>query len=134
VNPTLATLTLALAAAGQYWLGETAWAPVAWLAALALFLWQLRQPDSRRLPTAEAATRRLEAIGFAGVMAIAVFMRVYRLDLIPSGLNHDVAWNGLYALRILRGEPYTPYTAEAWGRDDTCRHSASACSASRRRR
>src|SRR6185295_13531636 len=60
-----------------------------------------------------------EVAAFSLVLAIGVFFRVYRLGLIPSGLNHDVAWNGLYALRILRGEPYTPYTAEAWGRETT---------------
>ena len=35
----------------------------------------------------------------------------------PPGLNHDAAWNGLYAIRILKGEPLTVYTPEAFGQE-----------------
>ena len=42
----------------------------------------------------------------------------YRLgNGLPPGMNHDAAWNGLYAIRILNGEPFTSYTPEAWGRE-----------------
>ena len=51
------------------------------------------------------------------LLAGAIFFRIFRLHDIPWGINNDVAWNGLYALRILAGEPYTPYTAEAWGKE-----------------
>jgi len=115
-----AVATLLLAAAGQLELGISSWAPLAWVAALALFAFQLRDARARALPVLEpplATRRRIAAL--VGVLAVGIFFCVYRLDLIPSGLNHDVAWNGLYALRILRGEPYTPYTAEAWGRETT---------------
>lgn len=113
----LAAVTFALALAAQLGLGAQPWAPYAWLAAVLLFLPQAR---SRPLPAAEPSMAwRSEAAALAAVLAVGVFYRVWRLDLIPSGLNHDVAWNGLYALRILAGEPYTPYTAEAWGRETT---------------
>jgi DNA-binding beta-propeller fold protein YncE len=114
-------LALVLAVGGQYWLGVEPWAPWLWVAALLLFAVQLRPPEGPCLPPTDAAPLApgIEIGALAAVLAVAVFFRVHRLDLIPSGLNHDVAWNGLYALRILRGEPYTPYTAEAWGRETT---------------
>jgi len=115
---TLALASLLLAVAGQWWLGVYAFAPLLWLAALVLFARQLRDPLAR-MPPAAPLPASVELIAVALILVLAIFFRVYRLDLIPSGLNHDVAWNGLYALRILRGEPYTPYTAEAWGRETT---------------
>lgn len=35
----------------------------------------------------------------------------------PPGLNHDAAWHGLYAFRILNGEPWTIYTPESFGHE-----------------
>lgn len=45
----------------------------------------------------------------------------------PPGLNHDGAWNTLYAIRILNGDPSTktPYAPEAYGRE-TLYHYTSA--------
>lgn len=121
MNRALACLALLLAGAGQYGLGEIGWpAGLLWIAALAIFFTRLRSGPGAYTTAAEVALPPAsEAIAFAAIFALAVFFRLYRLDLIPSGLNHDVAWNGLYALRILGGEPYTPYTAEAWGRETT---------------
>lgn len=53
-------------------------------------------------------------IGLAGM---AIFFRVYRLDTVPWGINNDAAWNGMFALRFLHGEPWTPFTPEAWGKE-----------------
>lgn len=38
---------------------------------------------------------------------------------LPPGMNHDAAWNSLYAIRILNGDPSTrtPYAPEAYGRE-----------------
>lgn len=117
---TAATLTLLLAATGQYWLDSQPGAAILWLVALGLFAWQLRQENPRALPRGDDGLPLAAELGaLLAILAVGVFFRVHRLDLIPSGLNHDVAWNGLYGLRILRGEPYTPYTHEAWGRETT---------------
>ena len=32
-------------------------------------------------------------------------------------MNHDAAFNGMYALHVLQGAPYTPYVSAAWGRE-----------------
>ncbi|GIW39926.1 MAG: hypothetical protein KatS3mg076_0503 [Candidatus Binatia bacterium] len=88
-----------------------------WALAFATFGALLATDPGPELPGKENPPLPGEWLLAALVLASGVFFRVFRLDLIPSGLNHDAAWNGLYALRILRGEPYTPYVAEAWGRE-----------------
>ncbi|MBU0709038.1 glycosyltransferase family 39 protein [Patescibacteria group bacterium] len=59
-----------------------------------------------------------------GILAVVILVSVFALVIfallmrgLPPGLNHDAAWNGLYAKRILNGEPFTVYTTEAWGRE-----------------
>lgn len=76
-------------------------------------------PSGRWIPLlpAEQYSRRCRWIAIGVLTLIAVFLRFYRLDEIPSGINNDAAWNGSYALRILEGEPYTPFTDEAWGKE-----------------
>jgi 4-amino-4-deoxy-L-arabinose transferase-like glycosyltransferase len=68
-----------------------------------------------------------ERLGLGLLLVVAVFSRVYHLREIPWGINNDVAWNGLYALRILDGEAYTPFTAEAWGKETFFFHLVAAC-------
>ncbi|MBN1296656.1 glycosyltransferase family 39 protein [bacterium] len=60
--------------------------------------------------------RRTTVILVLILLLTALFFRVHRIDEIPTGINNDAAWNGLYAYRILDGEPYTPFTSEAWGK------------------
>ncbi|MBN1880220.1 glycosyltransferase family 39 protein [bacterium] len=60
---------------------------------------------------------RLRTILLTLLILSAIGLRLYRLEEIPSGINNDAAWNGMYALRILKGEPYTPFTDEAWGKE-----------------
>ena len=47
---------------------------------------------------------RAERILPAVVLLVAIFLRLYSLDTVPSGLSHDEAENGIDALRILDGE------------------------------
>lgn len=110
-------------AAGQYWLTiapRPAWSAWAWGAAAVLFLGsyflglQGRQPPA---PAERQVGARTEGILLAGVLTVGAFFTFYNFSKFPPGLNHDAAWEGLYALRILRGEPYTPYATEAWGRE-----------------
>ncbi len=73
-----------------------------------------------RLPTVTAAThpaeapkpplpRLVEAALFAVVLGVGIFFRFYRIGDIPPGLNHDAAWNGLYAITITQGRHYAPF-------------------------
>jgi DNA-binding beta-propeller fold protein YncE len=114
---------LASGVAGQYWLSiyyTPLWSAAAWAAAVLCFvLLYALGPEAFNLPSPQdgVGSRDLEW-GFLGVvLAVGVFIAVFRLREFPPGLNHDAAYEGLYALRILHGFPYTPYTAEAWGRE-----------------
>jgi hypothetical protein len=60
----------------------------------------------------------LHFISITLIAGLFLFIATYKIgDKFPPGLNHDAAWNGLYAIRILNGEPFTVYTSEAWGRE-----------------
>lgn len=51
-----------------------------------------------------------EVIGFIAVLAVGVFFRLYRLDAVPPGLNHDAAMHCQYSIDFLRGAaPLSPY-------------------------
>lgn len=49
---------------------------------------------------------------------IFILLATYKIGSdFPPGLNHDAAWTGLYAMRILNGEPFRVYTPEAFGQE-----------------
>jgi DNA-binding beta-propeller fold protein YncE len=110
-------------AAGQYWLTiDPRWqqSAYAWGAALVLFLFSYFVDRSgRELPAREERefSPRSEWLLLAAVLAVGAFFSFYGVGEFPPGLNHDSAWEGMYAIRILNGEPYTPYAIEAWGRE-----------------
>jgi DNA-binding beta-propeller fold protein YncE len=114
---------LAGGTAGQYWLSihhVAEWSAVAWVAAAVCFvLLYASSPDARVLPsTDEAELPRAVEWALCGlVLCIGAFFVVFRLSEFPPGLNHDAAWEGMYAIRILNGERYTAYANEAWGRE-----------------
>ena len=109
--------------AGQYWLSVQHQAPqsaAAWaLAAVCFVMLYVVSPDAHVLPSADEAglPRPVEWVLCGVVLCIGVFFVVFRLSEFPPGLNHDAAWEGMYAIRILNGEPYTAYANEAWGRE-----------------
>lgn len=115
--------TLASGIAGQYWLSidhVAAWSATAWVAAAVCFvLLYAVSPDARVLPSTDETElpRALERALLGLVLCIGVFFVLFRLSEFPPGLNHDAAWEGMYAIRILHGEPYTAYANEAWGRE-----------------
>ena len=78
-----------------------------WSAAVAAFVFGLWQ--ARYNPSTELAL-------FIGIIATGVFLRIFRLGG-DVGLNHDAAWNGLHAIRIVRDAVLSPYVPEAWGRE-----------------
>lgn len=119
----LALVALAAAVAGQYWLviaPQPALSGYAWgLAVVAFLLLYFAAADGRALPGAGVAdvSPAQARLWLGMVLALGAFCVVYRVGTYPPGLNHDAAWEGLYALRVLQGEPFTPYTSEAWGRE-----------------
>jgi sugar lactone lactonase YvrE len=69
-----------------------------------------RDPFADGAPTPPRATRVHEALAFGLVMAVAAFFRLFRLDTIPPGFNHDSAFLSIYPIELLRGAaPLTPY-------------------------
>lgn len=52
---------------------------------------------------------RREALILALILLVALFMRTYRLDTMPSGIYLDEADNGMWGLRFLQA-PYSPFT------------------------
>lgn len=52
---------------------------------------------------------------FSCIFVLAIFLRLYKIDIIPPGLHGDEAQSGIEAVRILNGAPYTPYSPEVYG-------------------
>lgn len=101
---------------------------IIWAFALAFFFvgfWRIRAAAanayasnrSRADQTAISPTN--EAALLTAILGIGIFFRVYRIQTIPAGLNHDAAWNGIYAIHVTPFVDYVlhPYVAAAWGRE-----------------
>lgn len=88
---------------------------VIWVAAAVAFLYALRgAPETAEIERAEAEASiplRLEVVLFCIVLAVGALFRLYKIESIPAGLNHDAAWEGLYAVRINQGIHYEPFVA-----------------------
>ena len=54
-------------------------------------------------PRRRPLSRRAELLLLAAITALAAFLRLYRLDVLPPGDGHDVAMYGVDALQILAG-------------------------------
>ncbi len=70
-------------------------------------------PAPAVLPKARAPRNRrkvlLELAGVAALLALAVFMRIYRLQQMPPGIFVDETNAALDAIRILEGRPDSPF-------------------------
>ena len=66
-----------------------------------------------------ALSPHVQLLLLLAVLAIASFFRLYKIDTIPRGLNHDSAWNGLHAINTTPVVAYfnAPYALAAWGRE-----------------
>ncbi len=127
---TLVCLGVALALAGQLLFDVKAHfgiALVAFFGGLAVFGIAAARPLRRLVPPAppdaserdpladgaaapEPLARGWELLAFGSVMAVASFFRLFRLDTIPPGFNHDTAFLAIYPIDLLRGAaPLTPY-------------------------
>ncbi|MFN8643659.1 MAG: glycosyltransferase family 39 protein [Candidatus Binatia bacterium] len=68
-------------------------------------------------PGRAALGGRREAVLVAALIGLGIAFRVVHFTSVPPGMNHDAAFNGMYALHILQGAPYAPYVSAAWGRE-----------------
>lgn len=57
-----------------------------------------------------------ESGALGAILALGIFLRLYRLDSLPPGLYWDEAFNGLDALRVLGGY-FTPFFESNYGRE-----------------
>ena len=99
------------------------WTGLIWWAMAGAFflygLWQARRAlvdggmsEGAIDRSGETVLRPLAEVAlFAAVIGAGIFFRFYLLGEIPPGLNHDAAWNGLYAIRINQGIDYAPFVA-----------------------
>jgi 4-amino-4-deoxy-L-arabinose transferase-like glycosyltransferase len=100
--------------------------PPFWLAALALLLtggWLVgavgeaapRAATARALWSDTRRNRWLEAIAFGLILALAIFLRFYRIDSIPPGIYVDETNSSLDALYLLEGRPDSPFGTGWYG-------------------
>jgi DNA-binding beta-propeller fold protein YncE len=69
-------------------------------------------------PRWPAAPAMLEVAAVAALLALGAWLRITGFDRVPAGMNHDAAWNGMYASYIRSGAAeLTPYVSAAWGRE-----------------
>ncbi len=98
-----------------------------WAVALFLFVgglwWNRNAHRGTDGPATETPLRRvhphqlMEILLVVVVISVGVFLRTFKVGNYPPGLNHDAAWNGLYAIRVSLEGIWSPYVAEAWGRE-----------------
>ncbi len=78
------------------------------VAMVALTVAALRSNDGSAVDAVEQPAPRNEALALVLITAVAVVLRLYRLDDLPSGLWRDEARHGLLALRIWHDPAYRP--------------------------
>ena len=88
------------------------------VATLALFaLWWVAERGAPAYAVGRSLGRRREWLAVGAICALGIACRVVHFSSVPAGMNHDAAFNGMYALSVLQGAPYTPYISAAWGRE-----------------
>lgn len=94
-------------------------APWGWgmLAALAALCAAWLAATRGAAPAVEPIGRRAEWALALALCGLGIAFRGVHFDSLPVGMNHDAAFNGMYAQHILQGAPYTPYVSAAWGRE-----------------
>lgn len=107
---------------GQAWLiGGGDFQRAAWTLAAGAVSTALAIAFSARTSVARANWRGVsaawEVAAVVALVGVGVWLRVTGFGDVPDGLNHDAAFNGMYAHHIRQGAAYTPYVSAAWGRE-----------------
>ncbi len=100
--------------------------PALWVAAMVLAIlgaWLIgaagdgasRAASGIRLWADTNRNRLLEILAFGGIFALAIFLRIYRLDAIPPGIYVDETNGALDALYILEGRVVSPFATGWYG-------------------
>lgn len=90
------------------------WRAIGALTVLWLLWWAVTRAAT---PMGAVLGRRREVSLALLLIGLGVAVRLVHFSTVPAGMNHDAAFNGMYALHILQGAPYTPYVSAAWGRE-----------------
>ena len=90
------------------------WRTLGAVTALFVLWWAVRRGQAS--PPA-ALSWRVEILLALLLLGLGIGFRVVHFATVPPGMNHDAAFNGMFALNVLQGAPYTPYISAAWGRE-----------------
>src|SRR5262245_10338677 len=122
LRPIVALVSVALLAVA--WRAQSAFQygeprePGGWLLlAAAVALAGFGLPTFARGRAETALDANVEWVTVTALCLLGVFFRLVHFYVVPEGMNHDAGWYGQYANEIVRGTPYTPYIAAAWGRE-----------------
>jgi len=126
-------LAAGLAFAGQYLISLRAGsialslAPgvVLYAAAVALLVWTLLAGRSVSAPASAGQTAELDRrlSGRAGwillalILGAGLWLRLYRIDVLPPGLNNDEGINAIEANEIAQGKPFATFTKRGLNRE-----------------
>ncbi|MDX2166139.1 MAG: glycosyltransferase family 39 protein [Deltaproteobacteria bacterium] len=121
----LAVSAIAAALLAAAWRAQTAFQfgdvrlpHLPWMVAATVGLWLLWLLTLRRTPAPAAPlARRTEWLAVLALCGLGAWFRLVHFGSVPEGMNHDAAFNGMFALDALQGAPYTPYISAAWGRE-----------------
>jgi 4-amino-4-deoxy-L-arabinose transferase-like glycosyltransferase len=81
-------------------------------------LWLLGERERQQVGEPVGFLDRRREVLLAGALCLlGVAFRTVHFSSVPGGMNHDAAFNGMFALHVLGGAPYTPYISAAWGRE-----------------
>jgi len=90
----------------------------AWMLAAGGALFAVWLVAARRAPAEPTPlSRRVEWLAVLALCGLGTWFRLVHFGSVPEGMNHDAAFNGMFALNALQGAPYTPYISAAWGRE-----------------
>ncbi len=90
--------------------------PVLLVAALVAAL-AIRWRGEAESRASDGLTPISEAVLVALLLVVGVWARLVDFESNPGAMNHDAAWNGMYATHINGGATFTPYVSAAWGRE-----------------
>lgn len=104
----LITVIVSLYTWSQFLAQNYAWSvTIPWIVATCAFIALVAEPPSWRV-----TIPRTEWILCGVVMLVGIALRLYRIDDVPFGLNHDASYSGLVALLASHSSSYIPWSPD----------------------